>query len=116
MAQLRQFGEHLDLLLVEALILAVLALLGQRIAQMLFACDVETPLLAFELRIHYRFELVGQIGKHVLLEPAQHERADECLQPARGIFVAAHDGQLEALAEAHVGTQEARHEEIEDAP
>ena len=77
---------------------------------------VQALLLAFERSVHDGFQLVGQLAQHVGLQAAQHERPCDGLQAPCRLLVAAYDGQLEALAEAVVRSQKARHEEVEDAP
>ena len=79
-------------------------------------CRVQLQLLACHGCIHHAFELLGQVGKHLRLQAAQHERAHERLQPARDVLVATDDRQLEALAEARIGAEQPRHQEIENAP
>ena len=77
---------------------------------------VELPLLDIHVRIHHRFELIGQIGEHVGLQAAQHEGGDDGLQPASHRVVAAHNGRLEALAKARIRSQQPGHEEVKNAP
>ena len=79
-------------------------------------CRVQLQLLPCHGCIHHAFELLGQVGKHLRLQAAQHERAHERLQPARDVLVATDDRQLEALAEARIGAEQPRHQEIENAP
>ena len=116
LAQLRQLGEHLHFALVELLVVAVVLLQGQRVAQLLLVGGVQALLLGLHGDVHHRFQLVGQVLQHVGLQAAQHERCHEGAQTAGGVLVASGDVQLEVLAEAHVGSQKPGHEEVEDAP
>ena len=112
LAELGEFGQNLELLLLELLGLTMLHLLGDTV----LVGKVKLALLALQMREDGVLDLLGQVGDHVLLDAAQHEGRDEGLEAARRVALGMLDRALEALGETLMRAQEPRHQEVEDAP
>ena len=69
LAQLGELGEHLELVLLKLVGLAMLHLLGDAV----LVGQIELALLAGELRHDGVLDLLGQVGHHVFLNAAQHK-------------------------------------------
>ena len=116
LAQPREGGQHVNLALVEAL-------LGHGLHHLLAAAaqfgQVELALLVAQLAVAALLDAVGQILGHVLLEPAQQQRAQLGREPPAGDAL----GRFGVLAARLVGLGElllvaevAGLDEIDDAP
>ena len=77
---------------------------------------VQLVLIASHARIHDTFVFLWQICQHVGLESAQDKRGDHALQPMCRVALAGFHRPGEALGERIHAAQDARHEEVEDAP
>ena len=113
LAQLRELGENLELVLLK-LLWRVLVLQLQR--QPVLVGLVQLVLFASHARIYDTFVFLWQICQHVGLESAQDKRGDHALQPMCRVALAGLHGSGEALGERIHAAQDARHKEVEDAP
>ena len=77
---------------------------------------VQLVLFASHACIHDALVFLWQVGQNVGLESAQDKRGDHALQPMRRVSLAGLYGSGEALGERIHAAQDARHEEVEDAP
>ena len=93
LTQLGELGKHLEFIFLKLPGLAVLHLLGDAV----LVGQVELALLAGKLRHHRVFDLLGQVGHHVLLDTAQHKRRHERLQTSGAVTLGVLDRAFEAL-------------------
>jgi len=77
---------------------------------------IQGTLLHGQLAPLVHLDLLRQIARHLLLQPAQHERPDTPPQPLDRRLVAAKDRVLEHPLERAIGSQVAGHQEVIDRP